>query len=337
MHKNTLTEEEVRAALAHLPAVIDGISLNAGKVLVVIRVDPAQREASATLEAAVEQAVKALPGVTSVLVTLTAEKAAKARPPRSRPIEGIGKIVAIASGKGGVGKSTTACNLAVALAKLGLRVGVLDADIFGPSMPRLFGLKGKPTLAEDGRQLVPMERYGVKVMSIGFLVEDDAAVVWRGPMVASALNQFLREVAWGALDILLIDMPPGTGDTQLTIAQNVILAGAVIVSTPQDLSLIDARRAMTMFHQVHVPILGMIENMSAFICPHCGQRSDIFAHGGAKQDAERQNIPFLGEAALDMMIREMSDQGKPVVAVAPESAQAQAYIAIARRVLTALE
>lgn len=337
MHKNTLTEEEVRAALAHLPAVIDGISLNAGKVLVVIRVDPAQREASATLEAAVEQAVKALPGVTSVLVTLTAEKAAKARPPRSCPIEGIGKIVAIASGKGGVGKSTTACNLAVALAKLGLRVGVLDADIFGPSMPRLFGLKGKPTLAEDGRQLVPMERYGVKVMSIGFLVEDDAAVVWRGPMVASALNQFLREVAWGALDILLIDMPPGTGDTQLTIAQNVILAGAVIVSTPQDLSLIDARRAMTMFHQVHVPILGMIENMSAFICPHCGQRSDIFAHGGAKQDAERQNIPFLGEAALDMMIREMSDQGKPVVAVAPESAQAQAYIAIARRVLTALE
>ena len=213
---------------------------------------------------------------------------------------------------------------------------MLDADIFGPSMPRLFGIAEKPSLAPDGQKLLPIEKYGVKVMSIGFLVEDNAAIVWRGPMVASALNQFLRDVDWGELDVLVVDMPPGTGDVQLTIAQNAPLAGAVIVSTPQDLSLIDARRAVAMFKQVETPILGVVENMSYFLCPHCGQRSDVFAHGGARHEAEAQGVPFLGEAPLHMLIRETSDGGRPVVASAPDSPQAQAYLEIAEKVRAAL-
>jgi len=295
----------------------------------------------APMQAAVERVVKALPGVGSVLVTLTAENAAakpaaRARPPRGRPIEGVDKIIAVASGKGGVGKSTTACNLAIGLARLGLKVGVLDADIFGPSMPRLFGIKEKPSLAADGQKLKPIEKYGVKVMSIGFLVEDNSAIVWRGPMVTSALNQFLRDVEWGELDVLVIDMPPGTGDVQLTMAQNAPMSGAVIVSTPQDLSLIDARRAVAMFKQVETPILGVVENMSYFVCPHCGTRSDIFAHGGARHEAEAQGVPFLGETPLHILIRETSDGGAPVVATAPDSPQAKAFMDIAERVRSTL-
>ena len=254
------------------------------------------------------------------------------RPPETRSIPGVAKIIAVASGKGGVGKSTTACNLALGLAALGLKVGVLDADVFGPSMPRLLGINGKPDLAPDGQKLKPMEKFGLKVMSIGFLVDEGAAVVWRGPMVMSALNQFLREVEWGELDVLVVDMPPGTGDAQLTMAQNVPLSGAVIVSTPQDLSLIDARRGMAMFRQVNVPLLGVVENMSYFICPHCGGRSDIFAHGGARHEAETHGAPFLGEIPLDMTIRETSDGGAPIVVSAPDSPQAKAYLAVAERV-----
>ena len=348
------TNPEILAALAAIPGpdgrtplpdsgAVDGITERDGKVFIAIRIDPAKAKAMAPMQAAVETAIKALPGVASVLVTLTAETApapakpaAPSRPARGRPIEGVDKIVAVASGKGGVGKSTTACNLALGLSKLGLKVGVLDADIFGPSMPRLFGLTEKPSLAADGQKLKPLEAYGVKVMSIGLLVEPDAAIVWRGPMVASALNQFLRDVDWGTLDVLVIDMPPGTGDVQLTIAQNAPVSGAVIVSTPQDLSLIDARRAVAMFKQVETPILGIVENMSFFICPHCGGRSDIFAHGGARHEAETAGVPFLGEAPLHMLIRETSDGGKPVVATAPDSPQAKAYLEIAAKVRTAL-
>jgi ATP-binding protein involved in chromosome partitioning len=349
-----LSKDDVMAALAAIPGpdgktplpksgVIDGVTIRDGKVFLAIKVDPARAKAMEPLRAEVESRIKALPGVVSATVTLTAEAAAgAARPaaaeashhaPRgSRPIEGVDKIIAVASGKGGVGKSTTACNLALGLAHLGLRVGVLDADLFGPSMPRLFGITQKPSLAADGQRLLPIVKFGVKVISIGFLVDDNSAIVWRGPMVISALNQFLRDVEWGELDVLVVDMPPGTGDVQLTMAQNVPLSGAVIVSTPQDLSLIDARRGIAMFKQVQTPVLGIVENMSYFICPHCGGRTDVFAHGGARHEAEKQGAPFLGEIPLDIVIRETSDGGAPVVASAPESPQAKAYLAIAERV-----
>jgi ATP-binding protein involved in chromosome partitioning len=349
-----LSKDDILAALAAVPGpdgktplnqsgAIDGVTIRDGKVFVAIRVAPARAGELEGMRAAAEARIKSLAGVASALVTLTAESAgapapaaagghAQRRAPETRPIPGVAKIVAVASGKGGVGKSTTACNLALGLASLGLKVGVLDADVFGPSMPRLFGITGKPDLAPDGQKLKPMEAFGLKVMSIGFLVDEGAAVVWRGPMVMSALNQFLREVEWGELDVLVVDMPPGTGDAQLTMAQNVPLSGAVIVSTPQDLSLIDARRGMAMFRQVNVPLLGVVENMSYFVCPHCGGRSDIFAHGGARHEAETHGAPFLGEIPLDMTIRETSDGGQPVVVSAPHSPQAKAYLAVAERV-----
>ncbi|MGV1907294.1 iron-sulfur cluster carrier protein ApbC [Agrobacterium cavarae] len=303
------------------------------------------------LRLAAEKATLGVPGVKAAVVALTANSrpsnasntpAPKAPPAAPRPapqqqakagVPGIGSIIAVASGKGGVGKSTTAVNLALGLQALSLRVGVLDADIYGPSVPRLLGISGRPKQGE-GRTIMPMENYGLKVMSMGFLVDEEAAMIWRGPMVQSALMQMLREVVWGELDVLVLDMPPGTGDVQLTIAQQVPLAGAVIVSTPQDLALIDARKGITMFRKVEVPLLGVIENMSYFIAPDTGKRYDIFGHGGAQAEAERIGVPFLGAVPLTMSIRETSDAGTPIVVSEPDGPQAQSYREIAQKVWT---
>jgi ATP-binding protein involved in chromosome partitioning len=336
--------------------LVSEIVIHGGKVYFAISVDPARARELEGVRQAAEEAVKELPGVASVTVTLTADRAEGPRaaggngrgarsavPPPSSPvargaaqaarhrtgaIPGIANVIAVASGKGGVGKSTTAVNLALALAANGLRVGLLDADIYGPSMPRLLGIKGKPQQL-SGDKLAPMEAYGLKVMSMGFLVDEETPMIWRGPMVMSALSQMLKDVAWGELDVLVVDMPPGTGDAQLTMAQQVPLAGAVIVSTPQDLALIDARKGLNMFRKVDVPVLGIVENMSTFICPHCGGESHIFAHGGARAEAERLGVPFLGEVPLEMTLRETSDSGKPVVASAPDSKLAGIYRDIA--------
>lgn len=269
---------------------------------------------------------------------MSAANVAASAPATSKPaaLPGIGHVVAVASGKGGVGKSTTSCNLALGFAALGLKVGILDADIYGPSQPKLFGLRGKPRLIGP-RTLGPLERFGVKVMSIGFLVEEDNAMIWRGAMVISAITQMLREVAWGELDILVVDLPPGTGDAQLTMSQQTPLSGAVIVSTPQDIALIDARRGIEMFKKVNVPLLGLIENMSSFCCPACSRVTPIFGHGGARTEAEQRGIPYLGEIPLHMTIRETSDDGRPIVATDPDSAHAKHYIDIARRLWTTIK
>jgi ATP-binding protein involved in chromosome partitioning len=335
------------------------IVVNDGKVIFAITVSAAEVNTLEGVRSAAEQAVKRVPGVTGALVGLTADNpAGTSRPaapapasgptpvrsgPKNAPatsslagVPGVKHIVAVASGKGGVGKSTTSCNLALGLAALGLKVGILDADIYGPSQPKLFGLRGKPRVTPE-RKMEPLERYGVKVMSIGFLVDEETAMIWRGPMVMSALTQMLREVAWGDLDVLVVDMPPGTGDAQLTMAQQTPLAGAVIVSTPQDLALLDARRGIAMFRKVNVPVLGVIENMATFCCPNCGHVSPIFGHGGARAEAEKSGAPFLGEIPLHMDIRATSDEGRPVVATAPDGAHSKAYLAIARRVWESLE
>jgi len=323
-----------------------------GKVFFSITVDAGAVQAWEAIRERAQKAVAALPGVQSVMVALTAERsgsAGRGAPPRpqvspaARPgappggsaapsgIPGVQAIIAVASGKGGVGKSTTAVNLALALRELGLKVGILDADIYGPSMPKLLAIRERPQAIGPNR-LRPIERFGMPVMSIGFLIEEETPMIWRGPMVMSALTQMLREVEWGALDVMVVDMPPGTGDAQLTMAQQVPLKGAVIVSTPQDLALIDARRGIAMFRRVNVPVLGIVENMSTFVCPQCGTRSDIFGHGGARREAERLGVPFLGEVPLDIAIREKSDSGSPVVATAPDSAHAKYYRDIAMRV-----
>ncbi|MSP51070.1 MAG: iron-sulfur cluster carrier protein ApbC [Alphaproteobacteria bacterium] len=246
-------------------------------------------------------------------------------------IPGVRSLVAVASGKGGVGKSTTAVNLALGLKAIGLKVGLLDADIYGPSIPRMLGVSGRPN-SPDGRRIEPMRAYGMACMSIGFMVGEETPVIWRGPMVMSALEQMLRDVAWEDLDVLVIDLPPGTGDAQLTLAQRAPLTGAVIVSTPQDIALIDARKGLAMFQKVDVPVFGIVENMSYFLCPHCGERSDIFGYGGARLTAEKLGVEFLGEVPLHMSIRETSDAGMPIVATQPDSEQARIYLTIARRV-----
>ncbi|MGA8755170.1 MAG: Mrp/NBP35 family ATP-binding protein, partial [Stellaceae bacterium] len=257
--------------------------------------------------------------------------AAAANRPQRGAIPGVGAIIAVASGKGGVGKSTVAANLALGLKANGLSVGVLDADIYGPSMPRMLGISGRPQ-SRDGKTLQPMQNYGLRVMSMGFLVPEDTPMIWRGPMVMSALQQMLREVEWGTLDILVVDMPPGTGDAQLTMAQQVPLAGAVIVSTPQDIALLDARKGLNMFLKVDVPVLGIIENMSYFLCPHCGGRSEIFSHGGARREAEQLGTEFLGEVPLDLAIRETSDSGHPITVSDPDNPHAAVFRQIAARV-----
>jgi ATP-binding protein involved in chromosome partitioning len=326
--------------------------LRDGHVGFSIEVAPERGRASEPLRKAAEDAVNALPGVLSVTAVLTAHsEPANARTvyrnpraqrpqgqhahphppqPKTSGIEGVTSVIAVASGKGGVGKSTVAVNLALGLAKLGLKVGLLDADIYGPSVPRLLNITHKPET--DGHKLQPIEKLGIKAMSIGFLVAEDSPMIWRGPMVQSALMQMMNDVAWAPLDVLVIDMPPGTGDAQLTIAQRVPLKGAVIVSTPQDIALIDARKGIAMFEKTQVPVLGIVENMSMFICPHCGHESHIFGHGGARAEAEKMNVTFLGEVPLVPLIRETSDAGKPVVASHPNGAEAQAFLAIASQV-----
>ncbi|MGV8936188.1 MAG: iron-sulfur cluster carrier protein ApbC [Allorhizobium sp.] len=336
--------------------MVSDVFISDAKVYFSITVPSERADELEPLRQAAERAVKGIAGVKGALVTLTAEKKAgsaiPARPVQPQPqghshghshapaapagpqraaksgVPGIGAIIAVASGKGGVGKSTTAVNLALALKANGLKVGILDADVYGPSIPRLLGITGKPQQI-DGRIIVPMENFGLKAMSMGFMVDEETAMIWRGPMVQSALMQMLREVAWGELDVLVVDMPPGTGDAQLTMAQQVPLAGAVIVSTPQDLALIDARKALTMFKKVEVPVLGIIENMSYFIAPDTGNRYDIFGHGGARAEAEKIGAPFLGEVPLTISIRETSDAGTPVVVSEPDGPQARVYRNIA--------
>ncbi|MFO1080927.1 MAG: iron-sulfur cluster carrier protein ApbC [Reyranellaceae bacterium] len=347
--------------------MVSGIATRGGHVAVTLEVDPARGPALEPLRQACEQAVRAMPGVLSATAVLTAERPAQSgaqggaaqRPAAAAghdhahahghsheaaapggkttgggsriEVPGVKHIIAVASGKGGVGKSTTAVNLALGLAANGVATGLLDADIYGPSMPRMLDVREKPE-SIDGKALKPIERYGLRTMSIGYIVAEDTPMIWRGPMVSSALEQMLRDVQWGELDVLVVDMPPGTGDAQLTLAQRVALAGAVIVSTPQDIALIDARKGLNMFRKVAVPVLGFVENMSYFLCPHCGERSDIFGHGGARAEAEKLGVPFLGEVPLHLDIRTTSDNGHPIVVSQPDSQHAQIYRNIAGRV-----
>ncbi len=355
-----LSQDDVRAALCTIIDPVSGKDVVANNMIsglvikdrnigFAIEIDPADAERMEPLRKAAERAVLALDGVSSVSAVLTAHNAAPAAPtespesgaksspradqaPAASLLPGVGAIVAVASGKGGVGKSTTAVNLAVALASLGKRVGILDADVYGPSLPRMLGVSDKPKPVAN-KKIEPLDAHGVKVMSMGFMVPEDTAMVWRGPMVIGALEQMMREVEWGTLDVLIVDMPPGTGDAQLTMAQRVPLAGVVIVSTPQDIALIDARKGMNMFAKVNVPVLGIVENMSMFICPNCGEQTDIFGHGGARSEAERLGCDFLGEIPLDVAIRVTSDSGQPITASEPDGPHAEAYRDLASAVL----
>src|SRR5271169_180344 len=326
--------------------MVSGVVARDGNVAFAIEVEPERGPRLEPLRKAAEKAVEALPDVLSVTAVLTAQTAPRGRPAPQRAtgsraergtVLGVRAIVAVASGKGGVGKSTVAANLALGLRANGLRVGVLDADIYGPSMPRMLGLSGQRPESRDGKILTPLENFGLRCMSMGFLVPEDTPMIWRGPMVTSALQQMLRGVDWGELDVLIVDMPPGTGDAQLTMAQQVPLTGAVIVSTPQDIALLDARRGLNMFRKVDVPVFGIVENMSYFLCPHCGERSEIFSHGGARREAEKLGTDFLGEVPLDIAIRETSDGGAPIVVSQPESGHARVYMGIAELVSQKIE
>ncbi len=345
-----LREQDVLAALRQVIdpdkgkdivglGMVSGVQLRDGHVGFAIEVEAQRGPKLEPLRKAAEKAVEALSGVLSVTAVLTAQKpSAPARPPQPHAqgagakalVPGVRSILAVASGKGGVGKSTVAANLALGFAAHGLKVGLLDADIYGPSMPRMLGIAGRPG-SRDGKVLQPMSNYGIKCMSMGFLVPEDTPMIWRGPMVMSALQQMLRDVEWGELDVMVVDLPPGTGDAQLTMAQQVPLSGAVIVSTPQDIALLDARKGLNMFRKVDVPVLGIVENMSYFRCPHCGGRTDIFSHGGARREAERLGVEFLGEVPLDILIRETSDEGRPIVVSHPDSEHAEVFRGMAAR------
>lgn len=333
--------------------LVSDIVFEGEKVIFSITLPSTSTEGAGDVQKQAEKAVLSLHGISIALIVLTVDKTAPQAPkpmpklktkpdrpvgPDMRPeagaIPGIKNILAVASGKGGVGKSTTATNIALSLRSLGLKVGLLDADIYGPSLPRLMGIDERPEI-KDGR-IVPLEQYGIKIMSMGFLMQEDNPVIWRGPMIVSALMQMVREVEWGELDVLVLDMPPGTGDAQLTLAQQVPLSGAVIVSTPQDLALIDARKGLNMFKSVDVPILGIIENMSTFICPHCGEQSDIFGNGGAATEARKLGVMFLGDIPLHMDIRKYSDDGKPVVVAEPDSVHADRYKKISMKIAALL-
>jgi ATP-binding protein involved in chromosome partitioning len=373
---NSVDEATVRRTLDGIPAprsgkglleagMVGGISISGAKVMIALEVDPAIGPALDLLKREVENRIAAIPGVEQTTVVMSGKRqtapaqgapqnghghahqhphppqvaqvgAAPAPSKPKLPLPGVRHIVAVASGKGGVGKSTTAANLALSLLGMGYTVGVLDSDIYGPSMQRVLGVSGKPDTTAQ-KKMLPKQAHGLKVMSMGFLVPEDTAMIWRGPMVMGAITQMLREVEWGELDFLIVDMPPGTGDAQLTLAQAVPLAGAVIVSTPQDLALIDAARGVTMFNKVAVPVLGIVENMSTFICPNCQHETPIFGHGGARAEATRLGVGFLGEIPLDMAIRITSDEGRPIVIDQPNGPHAAAYRAVAERVVAALE
>ena len=325
---------------------ISSVIIKDGHIGFTIEIAPEDASRAKELKDIAEAAILSLEGVISATAMLTAHRPAspaaqsgssqsgQPAQPRASTYKPATHVIAVASGKGGVGKSTTSINLALALSKKGMKTGILDADIYGPSLPRLIGQNKKPQTKD--KKILPIEAWGLQTMSIGYLVEEDAPTIWRGPMVMSALEQMLRDVAWEGLDVLIIDMPPGTGDAQLTLSQRAELAGAVIVSTPQDLALIDARKGLNMFLKVNVPVLGLIENMSHFNCPACGERSDIFGHGGARKEATRLGMPFLGEVPLQMEIRATSDEGKPIVASQPESPQAMSYFAIAEALIESL-
>ncbi len=361
----SVTKDQVLAALGDVAdpdsgqsvvaaGLVSGVVVRDGNVGFALEVDPDRGAAMEPLRKDCESAVERLPGVLSVTAVLTAERPAQARAqdrgrgegrehghaqgrqaqaaPQQQPSEllpGVKSVIAVASGKGGVGKSTTAVNIAAAMASQQVRVGLLDCDIYGPSIPRMLNLSGQPEMAGE-RTLRPMANYGIKCMSIGFLVAEDTAMIWRGPMVMQALEQMMRDVEWGALDVLICDLPPGTGDAQLTMAQRVPLTGAVIVSTPQDIALLDVTRGISMFQQVDVPIFGVVENMSYYVCPECGHRADIFHHGGARETAQRLGADFLGEIPLDLEIRTTSDSGHPIAVTRPDSPHAAAYQRIAR-------
>ncbi len=285
------------------------------------------------IEENAKEAVMTLPGVEKVVVDVGSRPSkgkAGGLPPRE-PIEGVKNTIAVASGKGGVGKSTVAVNLALSMKDKGFKVGVLDCDIYGPSLQMMIGVKDSLRATVDGR-IMPNERYGMKLVSIGFLLDEDTPVIWRGPMVMQMIRQFLREVHWGDLDYLIIDLPPGTGDAQLTLVQTIPLTGAVVVTTPQDIALIDAYKAIQMFSEVGVPVLGIVENMSSFVCPHCGRTTEIFSKGGGEKASKKYKVPLLGSVPLDMDIRKSSDSGKPIVAQNPESSHAKAFLDIAETI-----
>jgi len=340
----TVNDPELGKDLVSLNMISDIIIKN-GNVGFSIEVDPKRGPSLEPLRKEAENVVRKIPGVLSVSAVLTAHRGiqkgentpttSKDQQPvaptnrKSRDLApGVKNIIAVASGKGGVGKSTTALNVAISLGLQGLKVGILDADIYGPSLPRMIGVNEKPK-SQDGKTLEPIQKYGLKCMSIGFLVPEDTPTIWRGPMVMSALEQMLKDVAWGNLDALVVDMPPGTGDAQLTMSQRVPLAGAVIVSTPQDIALLDARKGLNMFKKVNVPVLGIVENMSTFICPNCGTPTDIFGAGGAEQEASRLGVDFLGGIPLHKDIRTTSDDGTPIVLESPDSIHSKSYRDIA--------
>jgi len=318
--------------------IATGLVVKDGHVQFALEIDPSMAEKMEPVRKQAEQVAAGIAGVLSVTAVMTAHKQVEQQPSPQQGQEQpkkllpqVGAIIAVASGKGGVGKSTTSANLAVAFRQMGLRTAMLDADIYGPSLPTMMGISGRPA-SPDGKIIIPMEAHGVTCMSIGFLVPQDTPMIWRGPMVMGALEQMMGDVQWGPQDVLVVDMPPGTGDAQLTMAQRVPIAGAVIVSTPQDLSLIDAKKGLNMFRKVEVPVLGIVENMSYFHCPHCGERSDIFSHGGASQAAKQMDVDFLGEVPLDMAIRAGGDDGKPIAAAEPDGAYAKSYRAIAEKI-----
>lgn len=337
---DTITEEQVLEALSRVQEPVlhrDLVSLHMIKEMQIqdstvsftVELPTPAHPQKQQIEQLCREAVQQIPGVSAVHITFTAKVTAYSPGTGQTALPGVKNIITVASGKGGVGKSTVAANLALALGRSGAKVGLLDGDIYGPSIPMLMGIQPdeKPTITAN--QMLPLEKYGIKIMSMGLVIEEDTAVVWRGPMLGKAVQQMLRDVAWGEIDYLVIDLPPGTGDVQLTLVQSVPVAGSVIVTTPQNVALLDVRRAIGMFQKVQVPVLGIVENMSYFLCPHCGKRTDIFKHGGGRIASERLGIPFLGEIPLDPSLPVGGDDGRPVVAVDPDSPQTKVFMEIA--------